>query len=234
MSKDISNYIDIHKGQKALVLAHGYSANKILHSVNKLKEQGYIIIGMNEWYYVNEDVVPDYWIIANGYYMRHEYETIYRYLKKYPSIAFIYVGDDNKIVPGFDKRLEELPNEIATYCRRTDNRQGNEQTIQEMLSEYTGVGNIYTPGSTILVHALALAILTGCSDIYYIGAELDYRAGYAGNKSKYSSANDKTKELDPFRTIILQDIQMITDMAKSNIVNLTYKLEREIKCLLQL
>lgn len=54
-------------------------------------------------------------------------------------------------------------------------------TVQEKLQEETGYHQHYSSGDTVLLHAIAFAIIMGCNPIYITGLDLNYCAGYASS-----------------------------------------------------
>ena len=56
----------------------------------------------------------------------------------------------------------------------------NRLTIQEQLQETSQSVEHYSPGDTVILHAIAFAIIMGCNPIYVGGMDLDYSGGYVG------------------------------------------------------
>jgi hypothetical protein len=57
-------------------------------------------------------------------------------------------------------------------------------TIQEELQNYTKYSTHYGTGSTVALHATALAVLLGCNPVHVYGVDLNCRLGYVDNKSQ--------------------------------------------------
>ena len=74
----IEDIIDKHKGLPAVIEAHGPSADKNRKKINKLHQDGKIIMfAMNEWWSFKDHPAPDYWVRAHsgangGWYMEKE------------------------------------------------------------------------------------------------------------------------------------------------------------------
>tara|TARA_B110000503_G_C7170569_1_gene424030 strand:- start:7040 stop:7870 length:831 start_codon:yes stop_codon:yes gene_type:complete len=70
-----------------------------------------------------------------------------------------------------------------------------EITIQEQLAESIGIGHHYSEGTTVLAHALALAILLGPLTIDIVGADLPLKRGlyvYSKSGSGFTAAEEKS------------------------------------------
>ena len=84
-------------------------------------------------------------------------------------------------------------------------------TIQEYVQQETGHNKHYSTGDTVALHAIAFAILMGCSPIYLSGMDLDYSRGYANDKKEipmghYTMWQDNSENL-------LSDMKILLDSA---------------------
>lgn len=61
---------------------------------------------------------------------------------------------------------------LAECCRVLDMGPGTNLTIQELLASYSESNNLYSSGSTVALHALALAVIMGCKEIHIAGVEI--------------------------------------------------------------
>jgi|TARA_R110000851_G_scaffold332336_1_gene508148 hypothetical protein len=90
-------------------------------------------------------------------------------------------------------------------CKMIDRTQ---LTIQEELQKQTGLDRHYSTGDTVALHAIAFAILMGCSPIYLSGVDLSYRLGYARkdialHQDHFTLWEDNHKNLISDLTILL-------------------------------
>ena len=95
-------------------------------------------------------------------------------------------------------------------------------TVQELLQNVSGYEKHYSTGDTVILHAIAFAIIMGCNPIYISGMDLDYSLGYASkmsfpmNLDHYSIWQDGQKNL-------INDLNILNNSAKNrniNIINL--------------
>ena len=57
-------------------------------------------------------------------------------------------------------------------CRILESSGKKELTLQELLASYSESENCYSSGSTVSLHALALAVIMGCAEIHVAGVEI--------------------------------------------------------------
>lgn len=65
---------------------------------------------------------------------------------------------------------------LAECCRVLDMKPGTNLTIQEILASYSESNSLYSSGSTVALHALALAVIMGCKEIHIAGVEIPRQA----------------------------------------------------------
>lgn len=217
MKKQIESIINKFSNNKIVVLAHGPSLNLFIDNINKV-DKNCVIIGCNNWHHFY-NWHPDFWVLSNS---ELTIKKQYTKINEFKSTTLFYCDS----VDLTDKKWvsEVLSNNYIPYDTRHINREkcGNSAccnhiekdrlTIQEYLKNYTGYNELYSAGSSVIVHQLALAVLLGSDNIYVIGGDLDYTKGYAKN-----SKNSKPKNLDinNHRDSILNDIRIINDSAKN-------------------
>tara|TARA_R100001377_G_C3165797_1_gene101249 strand:- start:11 stop:838 length:828 start_codon:yes stop_codon:yes gene_type:complete len=74
----MEDIIDKHKGMSAVIEAHGPSSDKNREKINKLHQDGNMIMfAMNEWWSFKNHPTPDYWVRSHsgangGWYMEKE------------------------------------------------------------------------------------------------------------------------------------------------------------------
>tara|TARA_R110000787_G_scaffold240925_3_gene347129 strand:- start:747 stop:1733 length:987 start_codon:yes stop_codon:yes gene_type:complete len=91
-------------------------------------------------------------------------------------------------------------------------------TIQENLQKISGHESHYSPGDTVILHAIAAAIIMGCNPIYITGMDLDYSIGYA-NGTRPPNDNGWQKE----NVNLINDLKILEESAKKRnirIINL--------------
>tara|TARA_R100001443_G_scaffold67846_1_gene76576 strand:- start:3207 stop:4295 length:1089 start_codon:yes stop_codon:yes gene_type:complete len=81
-------------------------------------------------------------------------------------------------------------------------------TVQETLQNTSGFDCHYSTGDTVIVHALAFAILMGCNPIYVTGMDLDYRVGYAS-----SQAAPLNNDWQRFARNLINDLKILNESA---------------------
>lgn len=74
------------------------------------------------------------------------------------------------------------------------------RTLQEQVADLVGANNIYSAGSTVAIHAVALAILAGANRIRIVGVEIpmtqkEYRYAKALNGAPVSNHNSSTNDV---------------------------------------
>lgn len=65
---------------------------------------------------------------------------------------------------------------LAECCRVLELNPDINLTIQEILASYSESNKIYSSGSTVSLHALALAVIMGCKEIHVAGVEIPGKA----------------------------------------------------------
>jgi hypothetical protein len=61
---------------------------------------------------------------------------------------------------------------LSECCRVLDAEPGSNWTIQEILASYSKSDSLYSSGSTVSLHALALSVIMGCKEIHVAGVEI--------------------------------------------------------------
>jgi len=96
-------------------------------------------------------------------------------------------------------------------------------TVQEELQRVSQHDEHYSPGDTVILHAIAFAIIMGCNPIYVGGMDLDYAGGYAGGNSAPIGADDVWHK-QQFN--LINDLRILNESAKNRgiqIINLQQK-----------
>lgn len=65
---------------------------------------------------------------------------------------------------------------VADCCHVLDMEPGINWTIQEILASYSESNSLYSSGSTVSLHALALSVIMGCKEIHVAGVEIPRKA----------------------------------------------------------
>lgn len=214
MEIDFESFFNKHTNSKALVLGHGPSLNPHISKIEEYRNNGYVIIGCNDWFWFYDNA-PDYWINANP---QDTPKTYQKYINSNDTI-FVYADSVDSTDPEW---VRNNINKYSTYDQRHFNNQKcdrcndkcvikNRKTIQEYLRDYTGYDKLYSTGDSVAVHMLAFSILIGCKEICYTGIDLDYKLGYATNKENHKPINPVG--FDGIRNNILNDIDIIISSA---------------------
>jgi len=190
MKLAINDIIDKHKGKRGIVVGHGPSLNNNSGRLFELKNEGYIIVGCNNWdeFYLNSP--PHYWISANN---EDDSKKLLPLINKYKPI---WVYADTVDLVDQNWLAENIQTDFLPYDQRHFNgkqcsacishgcdkyRDVNRLTIQEELSKYSNYVGHYSGGYTVVLHSIAFSVLMGFSEIYVTGVDLDYSIGYAKN-----------------------------------------------------
>jgi hypothetical protein len=193
----LDDIVDSHSGKEGIVFAHGPSAK--LHLSHLLEasrnKEKYCFIGLGELDAIQSNLgiefTNDYWVMAN-----HEMNILNSYprFNRYPNTTLIWADsvDQSPLssamtllkVPyiSYDQRHfgnVPCPN-CPVGCRVLHGR----LTIQELVQHYTGYNEHYSTGSTVALHATALAILLGCNPVHIYGVDLNCRMGYVDDKTQ--------------------------------------------------
>jgi len=219
-----SDVIDKHKGRPCLVMAHGPSLNEHLGRLDDYKNNNFVLIDCNEWDSFHSQI-PDYIVYANTI------ETMLRNSSKLNRWNTTVVYADSvdltprdwveghiicNYLPYDQRHFNQKKCGTGRCCDRIQDR----LTIQEEVQKYTGYSDHYSSGDTVALHMIALGVLLGCNPVYVAGLDLDYKKGYAKNKSNFRNTSS---ELSSYLDRILDDLRILKESAKkvdTNIVNL--------------
>jgi len=82
-------------------------------------------------------------------------------------------------------------------CRILESSVTRELTLQELIASYSESENCYSSGSTVALHALALAVIMGCIEIHIAGVEIprDSR-GYIYSPTEESCGASLRRKID--------------------------------------
>ena len=83
-------------------------------------------------------------------------------------------------------------------------------TIQEELQRKTNYHEHYSPGDTVILHAISFAVIMGCNPIYVAGMDLDYSVGYVNNNPSPSDDGWQKQQRN-----LINDIRIINESAKN-------------------
>jgi hypothetical protein len=225
-NQDISKLINKEVGKTAIICGTGPSLGNYLNILESNND--YIKICCNEINIMTK-IVPNYWVFANSHQTIH---SMVETFKKFPNTTVVHADSVDTtpwewIVENVDTNYfrydqRHFNGETCTNCpNKCHNLNPKFLTIQELLKNYTNYEKIYSTGSTVAVHMLALAILLGCKKIYICGVELNYSLGYVSpDFTNYSSFNPHLDEILTDFEIIKQsaekinvEIQNLSDMS---------------------
>jgi len=224
MRLKISDIIDKHKGQKCIIVGHGPSLNPYLGKLKELKEQGYIIIGCNNWIEFYENCPPHYWLSANN--VDHS-GNLTQYINKYKPVwiyadtvdltdyAWIDANFQTDYLPFDQRHFGGQKCGVCGWYKCDKNLDPNRLTIQEELQKYTGFDKRYNSGDTIAVHMFAFGILMGFSEVYVIGFDFNYHLGYAKNTTGRQIGDVCTYfDENSYGANVLKDVSVIAESAQ--------------------
>lgn len=202
----IEQLVDSHKGQTAWVVANGPSTMRILKQLVKLRAQntqGHVLFVTNE---VDdllnnvgltvEQLKPDYWVVANSHFTVEAQHARFNKMKNWGGKLLYANSVDLTRNPEQLLEVDYLPYDQRHFngmvcqdsrkpCCAFNKKEIGEgrSTVQEALQSFLGAPTRYGTGSTVALHMLALAIISGCETINVSGVDLDYSAGYFDGKS---------------------------------------------------
>lgn len=225
MRLEIKDIINKHIGAKCIIVGHGVSLNDYANKLKQFKDNGYIIIGCNNWYEFYNDCPPHYWLSANN---QDHCMNLLPIINKNDSI-WVYADSVDLTDKGwvdanfkndylaYDQRHfggASCPSCMVFGCKKY--RDEKRLTIQEELQKYTGFDKHYSTGHTVAVHMIAFSILMGFSEIYIIGLDFDYHKGYAKNSTNRSAlAHINHFDLKNYGGETIKDVEIIAESAKN-------------------
>lgn len=230
MKLQVKDIIHKHKNSPCILLCHGPSLNDITDKLQQYKDDGYILIGCNEWplFY---NVEPQYWTLCGC--MIQELINL-----EYKINSTLFYSDSIDVL---DKSVIEkyVDDDYLPFYQRKDNFANakmedidmDRPTIQEELQSFTKYKDDYGIGSNVSLHMLALAVLLGCNPIYMAGIDLEFKEGYAKHKDIDTKIDKSLKKFDkgwegrfdPFKADYIKSLKIINESAKkmgTNIINL--------------
>lgn len=214
-----------------ICVAHGPSLNKYLARLGEFKSKGFIILGLNDWYFFHHKVTPHYSIMANGVFT---IETQHHNFNKYQETIIVYADSvdmtDRTRVEAilkpdylpYDQRHFEGKTCAQLLASDKKDMGGFDPsgkccnhivpkrlTIQEELQLMTGYDKHFKTGDTSALHMLAFAGILGCNPIYFVGIDLDYNLGFASNNGNKGIHSINVGDLNDYRPRILDDLDII-------------------------
>ena len=134
-------------------------------------------------HWVNENVNTDWF----GYDQRHWdskkcsvlMEEFNNYVKDTKSYSGFKKYGNNEIMWDHKRYPHSGLSPHGECCVSHIFRDKKVKTLQEKLQEVSNFNQHYSTGDTVILHAIAFAILAGCNPIYIVGMDLDYSLGYA-------------------------------------------------------
>ena len=252
MKTSIKHIIDSHKDKTAIVLANGPSTKFYLEFIKKcsLNKDKYVIFVCNEVDKMLEninmdlinDINPDFWVVANSVQTVKNYYDRFNKLSK--NKGTLVYADSVDLSVDVDKLLninyiqydqrhfngKICPEGFRECCKKCLVENQAKTTIQEELKNFTGYFKHYGTGSTVAVHMLSLAILTGCKKIYMSGIDLNYNLGYFDEKTINNDSFEPWlgEIIEDFKIInqsaLLKDIEII-NLSKNSYIKNVFKTE---------
>ena len=216
---DLLDFLDKEKNKTAYVCGMGPSLKKYLEKVESTNN---VVIACSDVDYMT-GIIPNYWVFANS--LSGSAPNMNDRWKNFKDTVIVHAYS---VDPTPNSWIEEnvTSNYIGydqSHFNDSDcpncpggcyNRIPSKKTIQEILMDKSKHEKMYSPGSTVALHCLALAILLGCNEIYLFGVDLDYSLGYIDNKT---INNGSFSEWMPG---ILEDFKIINESAKKIGVNI--------------
>ncbi len=218
MQLEISDIINKHKGQPALVMGLSSSLNPYIDNMKDYKD--YVKISCNHWYQV-PDMQCDYWVLSNS---EDTIKNLYKEIniKDIPVFYAESVDDtprdfvDQNIEVdylAFDERHFNDEAYHKTLCKIgncCDRIIPGRLTIQEELAKLSNYREMNRMVCTIAEHMISFALLFGCNPIHIAGVDLDYSKGYVRGIEKHNKGGG----FKPHLHIIKDNIRILKKHAE--------------------
>jgi len=205
-----------HKNKPALICGHGPSLDEVKPELQNFKETGGIIFGCNDWnlFY---DVVPKYWIFCNSELTMVKMSSeINKWVDR---LEVFYADTPDKTNKDWIAQNIKTKVNAYNYCDQNGNSLG------EQVQKYTGCSEKYNGGDTVALQMLSFAILMGCNPINIIGVSLDYKWGYANNKTGKKPQN---ADIQTFKDRSIRNFEILNKSAKCKGIKI-FNVSREQK-----
>ena len=175
MKKNFEDILNKEVGKVAIIAGLGPSLSSVLPDItwmNSYAKEKVAFFNCN-LFDLMTDLNTDYWIVANS----QRIMTIKEAYKRYNSqknATLIFASR----IPGFQEELAENLLEIDYIPMK--NAVGS-FSLSHCLQDYCSMGSQYNAVHTVIIHMIAVAIISGCKEIYISGVDLDYSRGYVKN-----------------------------------------------------
>ncbi len=218
MKLSFSDIKDREKDKTCLVIAHGKSLNNYSQKLTSIKQDNVVLIGCNEWYnFYNTE--PQYWTLANNC---NSIKSIYEKINTFTS-TLVYADSVDLTPRDFVDRIlkvDYLPydqrhvNGYPCNCAGCKHAIEGRLTIQQELCNYTKTYEMYEGGATVVTHSIALAIILGCKEVYFIGIDLNWDQGYAENTENQQPDDAAVRETELCRNMTIDDLIILKKAAE--------------------
>jgi len=221
MIKKIESIINLHKGKPGYVIGLGPSLSSHLQFFKDIDKESNCVISCNN-VDIMTDIIPHYWVIANNLPEFAVHNNSTRFNKMPSCLIYNYRADGSQYSlskPGIydSERLDIEENMLSIDfipfhdAIRMDSSiashnitELSDKTFHESYCEYVGV-EVWDPKdigaslTTVALHMLKIAIMSGCNPIKISGVDLDYTKGYVNNspeKGNFESASRRALGMD--------------------------------------
>jgi len=199
MRRDFDDIKDRDLGKKAIVCGLGPSLSTSLSDllwINRNARHKASFYSCN-LFDLMTDLTTDYWVVANSQDLMKIKNAHHRYNKQKGS-TLIFASR----ITGFETDLAEDLLEID-YIPMGDHG-GIVNSLPDYFKNYCSANLSYGAVNSVAIHMIAIAIITGCKEIYISGVDLDYSRGYVKNgvhDEGVSLGKSLMKEKQAFETI---------------------------------
>lgn len=176
MKRDFDDIKDRDLGKKAIVCGLGPSLSTSLSDllwINQNARHKASFYSCN-LFDLMTDLTTDYWVVANSQDLMKIKNAHHRYNKQKGS-TLIFASR----IPGFEVGVAEDLLEID-YIPMGDHK-GIANSLPDYFKNYCSEKLSYGTVNSVAIHMIAIAIITGCKEIYISGVDLDYSNGYVKN-----------------------------------------------------
>ena len=164
---------DRDSGKIGMVIGLGPSLNEVLPYIEGLSENARDKVSFYCCNLFNQmtKIKTDYWVVTNNQ-PKMSLKKAHGTYNSQPESIFLFASRINGFSEAEAKKLLNLK-----YIAMSDNGSG-EYDLPLTLKKYTSSEKKYGAVHSVIIHQIALSIITGCKEIFISGVDLDYSKGY--------------------------------------------------------
>ena len=172
MELSLDSIKDKHKGKIGVVIVLGPSLKDNLSDLEELNDNDDVIYFTCNMFDKMINIKSNYWLVCAP--MKEMYiNTAYERINDHGA-TFLFASR----IPGFSK--ESAKEKLSVDYIPVSDVANDPNGLQQNFAKYTN-DNTYGPVDTVLLHLIALSVMSGCKKTYICGADLNYSKGYVKN-----------------------------------------------------